>query len=179
MLDTISIAGDELNDLNDTAIPTTVATCLHKRSIRNSRKLVLLDPVIPRAAADFTRLNSTSQAFMQVVAAVSKETGRRVALKVVFLDNPGLQQQHADVLQAEVTIMEKLNDPKHPNIVSFENIIHDPIRKQLVIAEEILLGGTLTDELLHGSNCNNDRLVAHIFKQVRPRSLPLFVLYVL
>lgn len=101
---------------------------------------------------------------LQVVAAVSKETGRRVALKVVFLDNPGLKTEHTEVLRAEVTIMQLL---KHTNIVSFESIIDDPIRKQLVIAEEILLGGTLTDELLQGSNCNNDRLVAHIFKQVR------------
>jgi serine/threonine protein kinase len=99
---------------------------------------------------------------VQVVAAISKETGRRVALKVVFLDNPCLKREHAEVLRAEVSIMKKL---KHTNIVSFERIIDDPVRKQLVIAEEILLGGTLTDELLHGTNCNNDRLVAHIFKQ--------------
>lgn len=82
---------------------------------------------------------------------------------MVFLDNPGLKKEHANVLRAEVNIMQRL---KHPNIVSFDSIINDPVRKQLVIAEEILLGGTLTDELLHGSNCNNDRLVAHIFKQV-------------
>lgn len=89
-----------------------------------------------------------------------------MALKVVFLDNPGLKREHAAVLKAEVSIMQLL---KHANIVSFESIIDDPVRKQLVIAEEILLGGTLTDELLQGSNCNNDRLVAHIFKQVRSR----------
>jgi eukaryotic-like serine/threonine-protein kinase len=100
---------------------------------------------------------------VQVVAATSKETGRRVALKVVFLDNPGLKKEHAQVLRAEVSIMQKL---RHPNIVGFDSIVDDPVRKQLVIAEEILLGGTLTDELLHGTNCNNDRLVAHIFKQV-------------
>jgi serine/threonine protein kinase len=102
---------------------------------------------------------------VQVVAATSKETGRRVALKVVFLDNPSLKKEHADVLRAEVNIMQKL---RHTNIVCLDNVIHDHVRKQLVIAEEILLGGTLTDELLHGTNCNNDRLVAHIFKQVRP-----------
>lgn len=102
----------------------------------------------------------------QVVAARSNETGRRVALKVVFLDNPGLKKEHADVLRAEVVIMKQL---KHTNIVRFDNIIYDSVRKQLVIAEEILLGGTLTDEMLHGANCNNDRLMAHIFKQAGTR----------
>lgn len=100
---------------------------------------------------------------MQVVAATQRDTGRRVALKVVFLDNPRLTEDHASVLRDEVTIIESL---RHPNVVTFDCVMEDPVRRQIVIAEEILLGGTLTEELGAAAANNDDRLLAHVFRQL-------------
>lgn len=100
---------------------------------------------------------------MQVVAATQRDNGRRVALKVVFLDNPRLSEDHATVLRDEVAIIEAL---RHPNIVTFDCVMEDPVRRQFVIAEEILLGGTLTEELGAAALNNDDRLLAHVFRQV-------------
>eukprot|EP00892_Ulva_mutabilis_P004565 jgi/Ulvmu1/2480/UM137_0006.1 len=103
-------------------------------------------------------------AFSEVVAATQRDNGRRVALKVVFLDNPRLNETHAAVLRDEVAIIESLAG--HPNIVTFDCVMEDPVRRQFVIAEEILLGGTLTEELGAAAANNDDRLLAHVFKQL-------------
>lgn len=102
-------------------------------------------------------------AHVQVVAATQRDNGRRVALKVVFLDNPRLTDSHAAVLRDEVDIIQSLH---HPNIVTFDCVMEDPVRRQFVIAEEILLGGTLTEELGAAAANNDDRLLAHVFKQL-------------
>jgi serine/threonine protein kinase len=99
---------------------------------------------------------------VQVVEAEEIGTGKTVALKVIFLDNPQLEACHADVLRQEFTLMRRLS---HPNIVSIDCAIEDLVRKQVVIAEEVCLGGTLLDEL-QGVDTNDDRMLSIIFKQL-------------
>lgn len=53
----------------------------------------------------------------------------------------------------------------HPNIVTIDCVMEDKLRKQVVIAEEICLGGTLLEEL-QGADTNDERMLVVIFKQV-------------
>ena len=107
---------------------------------------------------------------LQVHAATQHDTGRQVALKVIFLDNPNLEQEHVDVLRNEVKLMAALS---HPNIVKIDCAMEDKARRQMVIAEEMCLGGSLTDELQAAEalpaaerDCNDDRMLIVIFRQL-------------
>ena len=97
-----------------------------------------------------------------MVAAEEISTARPVALKVIFLDNPRLEPNHVDILRQEFTLMSRLH---HPNIVKIDRTIEDSVRHQVVIAEEICLGGTLIEEL-QGVDSNDDRMLNVIFKQL-------------
>ena len=99
---------------------------------------------------------------VQVVAAEEIATGRTVALKVIFLDNPRLEPDHVSILRQEFSLMSRLS---HPNVASIECVMEDPVRKQMAIAEEICLGGSLVEEL-QGADSNDDRMLRIIFKQL-------------
>jgi serine/threonine protein kinase len=98
----------------------------------------------------------------QVYAAQQADTGKFVALKVIFLGNPRLDSDAVEVLRQEFALMGRLN---HSNIVKIDCAIEDRVRRQVVIAEEICAGGTLLDELQH-TDTNDDRMLVVIFKQL-------------
>lgn len=85
-----------------------------------------------------------------------------MALKVIFLANPRLEAEHVAVLRQEYRVMSRL---AHPNIAKIDCVMEDRLRKQVVIAEEICLGGTLLEELQQ-ADTNDERMLVVIFKQV-------------
>jgi serine/threonine protein kinase len=99
---------------------------------------------------------------VQVVAAKQRDTGKTVALKVIFLADPRLEPEHVKILKGEFRLVGTLN---HPNIVKIDCVMEDKLRKQVVIAEEICFGDNLLEEL-QGADTNDERLLVVIFKQV-------------
>jgi len=87
---------------------------------------------VTRSAKPPTRPGSGVSALSpsQVVSARRRDTGKPVALKVVFLGNPKLHKEHVSVLRNEVEVMMRLD---HRNIPHVFCVIEDPVRRQLVM----------------------------------------------
>jgi serine/threonine protein kinase len=79
---------------------------------------------------------------LQVVLGKHKTTGKQHALKVVYLNKPGLKDKHVAVLQREGTYLRKL---VHKNIVRCLKVYQGP--QQWVFVLEYLKGGMLLNDL--------------------------------
>ena len=77
-----------------------------------------------------------------------KQTGKRAALKVVFLNKPGLKEKHLAILQREGNYLMKM---AHRNIVKCSKIYRAP--NQWVFVMEHLKGGMLLNDLAKVSIC--------------------------
>lgn len=71
-----------------------------------------------------------------------KQTHKHHALKVVYLNKPGLKEKHVAVLQREGTYLRKL---QHKNIVRCLKVYQSP--QQWVFVLEYLKGGMLLNDL--------------------------------
>jgi serine/threonine protein kinase len=71
-----------------------------------------------------------------------KTTGKHHALKVVYLNKPGLKDKHIAVLQREGTYLRKL---QHKNIVRCLKVYQS--QQQWVFVLEYLKGGMLLNDL--------------------------------
>ena len=71
-----------------------------------------------------------------------KQTGKQHALKVVYLNKPGLKDKHIAVLQREGTYLRKM---QHKNIVRCLKVYQAP--QQWVFVLEYLKGGMLLNDL--------------------------------
>eukprot|EP00891_Asterochloris_glomerata_P002490 jgi/Astpho2/2490/gw1.00048.123.1_t len=101
-------------------------------------------------------------AFAQVVLAKHKKIpGKYMALKVVFMQNPDLDEEHKAVMRGEAQFLRALS---HPGIVSCEDVVEDG--KQMVLVMEHLRGGQLLDDLHKIAEDNyTEQQAATIFKQ--------------
>lgn len=79
---------------------------------------------------------------LQVVLGRHKQTHKHHALKVVYLNKPGLKEKHVAVLQREGTYLRKL---QHKNIVRCLKVYQSP--QQWVFVLEYLKGGMLLNDL--------------------------------
>lgn len=79
---------------------------------------------------------------LQVVLGRHKQTNKHHALKVVYLNKPGLKEKHVAVLQREGAYLRKL---QHKNIVRCLKVYQSP--HQWVFVLEYLKGGMLLNDL--------------------------------
>jgi Protein kinase domain len=79
---------------------------------------------------------------LQVVLGKHRQTQKQHALKVVYLNKPGLKDKHIAVLQREGTYLRKL---QHKNIVRCLRVYQAP--QQWVFVLEYLKGGMLLNDL--------------------------------
>jgi serine/threonine protein kinase len=79
---------------------------------------------------------------MQVVLGKHRTTSKHHALKVVYLNKPGLKDKHIAVLQREGTYLRKL---QHKNIVRCLRVYQ--AQHQWVFVLEYLKGGMLLNDL--------------------------------
>jgi hypothetical protein len=95
------------------------------------------------ACEDYVILNTLGRgAFADVVLGRHKQTNKHHALKVVYLNKPGLKDKHVAVLQREGTYLRKL---QHKNIVRCLKVYQSP--NQWVFVLEYLKGGMLLNDL--------------------------------
>lgn len=95
------------------------------------------------ACEDYVILNTLGRgAFADVVLGRHKQTNKHHALKVVYLNKPGLKEKHVAVLQREGTYLRKL---QHKNIVRCLKVYQST--NQWVFVLEYLKGGMLLNDL--------------------------------
>lgn len=95
------------------------------------------------ACEDYVILNTLGRgAFADVVLGRHKQTNKHHALKVVYLNKPGLKEKHVAVLQREGTYLRKL---QHKNIVRCLKVFQST--NQWVFVLEYLKGGMLLNDL--------------------------------
>jgi hypothetical protein len=95
------------------------------------------------ACEDYVVLNTLGRgAFADVVLGRHKQTNKHHALKVVYLNKPGLKEKHVAVLQREGTYLRKL---QHKNIVRCLKVYQSS--NQWVFVLEYLKGGMLLNDL--------------------------------
>eukprot|EP00890_Picochlorum_soloecismus_P004623 jgi/Picsp_1/5161/NSC_02524-R1_calcium calmodulin-dependent protein kinase type iv-like len=102
-----------------------------------------------------------SGSFSKVVLCRHKREKIYAALKVVFLDSPGLDGETKAMLSVEGKLLLSLD---HPNIVKCSEILESP--KALVFVLEYLGGCNVLDGIYHLRNGYSERDAAGIFKQL-------------
>eukprot|EP01121_Diplochlamys_sp_Union-15-3_P022867 TRINITY_DN986_c0_g1_i2.p1 TRINITY_DN986_c0_g1~~TRINITY_DN986_c0_g1_i2.p1 ORF type:complete len:383 (-),score=83.69 TRINITY_DN986_c0_g1_i2:452-1600(-) len=96
--------------------------------------------------------------FSVVKECVNKETGEKVAIKIIEKQNAG--EEELQLLQREIDIMEKLT---HKNIISLVETFDEPEHIYLVL--ELVTGGELFDQIL-ARGSYGERDAANIVKQI-------------
>eukprot|EP00892_Ulva_mutabilis_P011554 jgi/Ulvmu1/8771/UM048_0026.1 len=113
------------------------------------------------ACQDYVILHTLGRgAFADVVLGRHKQTNKHHALKVVYLNKPGLKEKHVAVLQREGTYLRKL---QHKNIVRCLKVYQSS--HQWVFVLEHLKGGMLLNDLAKLKRYS-EKTAAAVFRQV-------------
>lgn len=110
--------------------------------VRPVSSLVVLPPLNSQPQVPRLRAIVSLSVPLQVVLGRHKQTNKHHALKVVYLNKPGLKEKHVAVLQREGTYLRKL---QHKNIVRCLKVYQSP--HQWVFVLEYLKGGMLLNDL--------------------------------
>jgi len=113
-----------------------------------------------------------SGAYGTVRFATERATGRKLVLKILHENAPGLPRNHAAAVRAifqEVEVLQAVQACRNPNILAFvaahEEPSSNPYRPRVVIASELCSGGELFDRIV-ARGCFSEREAASVIAKL-------------